>query len=363
MLYDIGSRCNICNFLWQIYAPEVKEKIMKKTVLKQIKWNSAAVTVLILLGMSTACSKKPKETEAATVVETTAPETENETTEDELPDEITGKVVDAAMHSLVLEDENGRTYELDTIEGVDVTKLPDGVQVDEDVTVELNNAGEIISIRPAGTPLVGETDEASEKKEITVTEDELKQLQMGVKSVSDLSYDTQNAGAINGVVIETSNEDGTIIQTVEGPVEFTLTKDTDKKAVGGEINPGDGVRVFFDEDGRVISVESDDAAINNPYAAVAAGEVILDVANDDFRSFAGKVQYPIIIDGEEYANAEALVAAEDDIWTAAFIKTVVTTDLQKTEVRDAGICIGNQDGPYVLINNDSIYKISAIETK
>lgn len=336
---------------------------MKKTTLKNIKRNSATIALLLLIGTSVACSKKAKETETPSVQETTEEETEAESTEAVLSNEITGKIVDAAMHSLVLEDESGEIHELSTIEGVDTTKLPDGVQVDEEVTVELNKAGEIISIRPAGMPLIGETDENSSKKEIIVTEDELNQLQSGVKSVADLSYDTQNAGAVSGVIVESSSEDGTIIQTVEGPVELTITKDTDKSSLNGEINPGDGVRVFFNDDGTVVAIENADIALNNPNAAVAAGEIILDVANDDFRSFAGKVQYPIIIDGEEYANAEALISVKEDIWTPIFIKTVVTADLQKTKSRDSGICIGDQDGPFVIINNDSVYSISAIETK
>ncbi len=343
-----------------VSAARGEEFIMKKMTVKSIKRGSAALGLMLLMSTAAACSKKPKETEAATVAETTAATTEA-ATEAATPKEVTGKIVDAAMHSVVIEDESGKVYELSTIDGVDTTKLEDGVEVGIDVTAELNKQGDIISLRPAGTPLEGETDADSAKKEITVSDEELKQLQSGVRTVADLAYDTQNAGAINGVVIETSNEDGTIIQTVEGPVEITITKDTDKSGANGKVNPGDGVRVFFNEDGEALSIESAEVAISMPDAAVAAGEVILDVVNNDFRSFAGKVQYPIMIDGQEYADAEALVAARDDIWTPALIKTVVTTDLQKTEAKDAGIYIGSQDGPYVLINNDSVFNISAID--
>ncbi len=336
---------------------------MKKLSIKNIKRGPAILGLSVLMCAAVACSKKPKETEAVTEAATLAPETESQTTDDSMPKEVTGKIVDAAMHSVVIEDENGKIYELSTIEGVDTSLLDDGVEVDIDVTAELNKQGEIISLRPAGTPLQGETDSDSSKKEISVSQEELKQLQSGVKSVNDLSYDTQNAGAINGVIIETSSEDGTIIQTVEGPVEITITKDTDKDGVNGKVSPGDGVRVFFNEEGEALSIERDEAAINNPDAAVAAGEIILDIVNDDIRSFAGKVQYPIIIDGQKYADTESLVGAKDDIWTSALIKTVVTADLQKTEAKDAGIYIGNSDGPYVLINNDSVFKIADIEVE
>jgi hypothetical protein len=173
----------------------------------------------------------------------------------------------------------------------------------------------------------------------------------------------QNAGAVSGVVIEVSGEDGTIVQTVEGPVEFTVSKETDKSAVGGKVNPGDGVRVFFNKDGDALSLESMDVSINNPEAAVAAGEVILDFANNDFKSFAGKVQYPILIDGKEYKDAEALEKAKDNIWTPGLIKAVVTEDLLKTAAKDAGIFIGKDDGPYVLINNDMVFEISGIAVR
>lgn len=341
----------------------MKRKISDGSIKQVIKRGSAAGLIMLLLGTSIACGKKPKaeETTAATTADTEA-STEAETTEavkDEK--EITGKVVDAAMHSLVLEDKDGNTYELSEVDGVDISMLQGGVEVGLDVTVELDSHGDVISIRPAGTDLVGETEEA--ESEAAVSSDEVKQLQSGVKTVEDLSYDVQNAGAVSGVVIEVSGEDGTIVQTVEGPVEFTVSKETDKSAVGGKVNPGDGVRVFFNEDGDALSLESMDVSINNPEAAVAAGEVILDFANNDFKSFAGKVQYPILIDGKEYKDAEALEKAKDNIWTPGLIKAVVTEDLLKTAAKDAGIFIGKDDGPYVLINNDMVFEISGIAVR
>jgi hypothetical protein len=91
--------------------------------------------------------------------------------------------------------------------------------------------------------------------------------------------------------------------------------------------------------------------------------VILDVVNNDFKSFAGKVQYPIVADGKEYKDAEAFEKAKDSIWTPELIKAVVTEDLQKAAVKDAGIFIGKDDGPYVLINNDMVFKISGIAVR
>ncbi|SEA15137.1 hypothetical protein SAMN05216349_105154 [Oribacterium sp. KHPX15] len=341
----------------------MKRIIPNENIKQMVKRGSAAGLIMLLLGTSIACGKKPTAVETTAATEaTTEAATEAETTEaiNDLK-EITGKVSDAAMHSLVLEDKDGKTYELSLVDGVDTSMLQGGVEVGMDVTVELDSAGDVISIRPAGTELVGETEEAESKE--AVSSDEVKQLQSGVKTVADLSYDVQNAGAISGVVIEASEEDGTIVQTVEGPVEFTVSKETDKSAVGGKVNPGDGVRVFFNEDGDALSLESMDMSINNPDAAVAAGEVILDVANNDFKSFASKVQYPILVDGKEYADAEALEKAKDSIWTPELIKAVVTEDLLKTAAKDAGIFIGKDDGPYVLINNDMVFEISGIAVR
>jgi len=342
----------------------MKRKISNENIRKMFKRGSAAGLIILFLGTSIACGKKPKEEETTKATEAAITEApaEIETTESsKKPKEITGKVVDAAMHSVVLEDKDGNTYELSEVDGVDISLLQGGVEVGMDVTVELDSTGDVISIRPAGTELIGETEEA--ESEAAVSSEELNQLQSGVKTVADLSYDVQNAGAISGVIIEVSEEDGTILQTVEGPVEFTVSSETDKNAVGGKVNPGDSVRIFFDEDGNALSLERMDISINNPDAAVAAGEVILDVVNNDFKSFAGKVQYPIVADGKEYKDAEAFEKAKDSIWTPELIKAVVTEDLQKAAVKDAGIFIGKDDGPYVLINNDMVFKISGIAVR
>ncbi|SFG81439.1 hypothetical protein [Oribacterium sp. WCC10] len=336
--------------------------MINKLTIKRLKRSSAVATLTLFMSSAmAACGNKTDVPEATTVaVDTTVAETEKEIVSETkiFPKEITGKIIDAATNIISIEDADGNIHKLSEIEGVDITKLTDGVKLDMEVTVDLNKSGEIVSIRPAGTDHEGET-EAPEIKE-EVTKDEVKQLQSGVKDVSDLSYDIQNAGAVSGVVIDISADNRTIIQTEEGPVEFSMGKNTDLSLVNGKVSPGDGVRIFFDKDGKAGSVDKADISINNPDSAVAAGRIILDVANDDFKSFAEKIQYPIIVDEKEYADASALLKDKDSIWTGELIKALVTTNLQKTAARDAGIFLGNPDGAYVLMNNDMEFKISGI---
>lgn len=117
------------------------------------------LTVLLLSAavLSSCGGKKPVATEAVTetAIETEASEavTETETPAAsagaEMADarEITGEIVDAAMHSLVLKDAEGTQYELSEVDDVDTSGLSGSILVGAKVTVILDSSGMVTAIR------------------------------------------------------------------------------------------------------------------------------------------------------------------------------------------------------------------------
>ena len=61
--------------------------------------------------------------------------------------EITGEIVDAAMHSLVLKDAEGTQYELSEVDDVDTSGLSGSILVGAKVTVILDSSGMVTAIR------------------------------------------------------------------------------------------------------------------------------------------------------------------------------------------------------------------------
>lgn len=62
---------------------------------------------------------------------------------------LTGKVIDAAMNSLVLEGDDGKSYELSKSPDADISLLPDGVEINSRVTVTIGADGSVTKIVPA----------------------------------------------------------------------------------------------------------------------------------------------------------------------------------------------------------------------
>lgn len=114
------------------------------------------ISAMLLAAALTSCGgKQPETTEAVTettMAETSGTETEIESSSEsaaaqEKIKEISGEVVDAAMHSIVIKDDKGKQYELTESDDLDISGLSDGVVVGARVTVTVDASGAVTAIR------------------------------------------------------------------------------------------------------------------------------------------------------------------------------------------------------------------------